>query len=80
MRSMWRKIALRWLGGQGSEALIGDSALIDLLTIGERAPPIRFAVSRRSGVSHHAMNSQQVSDWAVVEPVIVGGFGGDRSR
>src|SRR5271169_4964398 len=61
MRSLWRMIALRWLGGQGSEALTDDSVLIDLLTIGERAPPIGFPVSRRSGVSHHAMNSQQVS-------------------
>ncbi len=60
MRSLWRMIALRWLGGQGSEALTDDSALLDLLTIGESAPPIGFEVSRRSGVSHHAMNSQQV--------------------
>jgi hypothetical protein len=37
MRSLWRMIALRWLGGQGSEALTDDSALLDLLTIGERA-------------------------------------------
>jgi hypothetical protein len=80
MRSLWRMIALRWLGGHGSEALIADSALLDLLTIRERAPPIGFEVSRRSGVSHHAMNSHQVSDQGVVEPVIVGGFGGDRSR
>jgi hypothetical protein len=80
MRSLWRMIALRWLGGQGSEALTDDSALLDLLTIGERAPPIGFAVRRQSGVSHHAMNSQQVADQAVVEPVIIGGFGGDRSR
>jgi hypothetical protein len=80
MRSLWRMIALRWLGGQGSEVLIGDSAVLDLLTIGERAPPIGFEVSRRSGVSYHAINSQQVSDRAVIEPVTVGGLGGDRSR
>jgi hypothetical protein len=80
MRSLWRMIALRWLGGQGSEALIEDSALLDLLTIGERAPPIGFAVSRRAGVSHHAINSQQGSDQAVVEPVIAAKSGGDRSR
>ena len=80
MRSLWRMIALRWLGGQGSEALTGDTALLDLLTIGERAPAIGFAVSRRSGVSHHAMISQQVSDQAIREPVPVEKSAGGRSR
>jgi hypothetical protein len=80
MRSLWRKIALRWLGGQGSDALTDDSAPLDLLTTGERAPPIGFAVSRQSGVSHRAMNSQQVSGQAVVEPVSVGKSGGDSGR
>jgi hypothetical protein len=80
MRSLWRMIALRWLGGQGTEALIGDSALLDLLTIGERAPRIGFEVSRRSGVSHHAMNSHQGSDHAVLEPMIGAKSGADRSR
>lgn len=79
MRSLWRMIALRWLGGQGSGALTDDSALLDLLTIGERAPPIGFEVSRQSGVSHHAMNAQQVSDRAIVEPVTGGKSGGDRA-
>jgi hypothetical protein len=60
--------------------LIGDSALLDLLTIGERAPPIGFEVSRRSGVSHHAMNSQQGSDQAILEPMIGARSGADRSR
>ena len=36
MRSLWRMIALRWLGGQGSEALTDDSALLDLLIDRER--------------------------------------------
>jgi hypothetical protein len=80
MRSLWRMIALRWLGGQGSDALTDDSAVLDLLTIGERAPPLGFKVSRRSGVSHHAMNSRQVSDQAILEPVSVEKSGGDRSR
>jgi hypothetical protein len=25
MRSLWRVLALQWLGGEGSEALTGDS-------------------------------------------------------
>ena len=31
MRSLWRMIAARWLGGQASDALTGDAALLDLL-------------------------------------------------
>jgi hypothetical protein len=81
MRSLWRKVALRWLGGQGSEALTGDSALIDLMLIEESAhASLAFEVRRQSGVSHLAINAQQVSDQAVVEPVTVGKSGGDRSR
>ena len=81
MRSLWRQIALRWLGGQGSEALIEDSALIDLLMIEESAhASLAFEVRRQSGVSHLAMTSQQASDRATVEPMIVAKSGGDRSR
>jgi hypothetical protein len=68
-------IALRWLGGQGSEALTNDSAPLDLLTTREHAPPIGFAVRRQSGVSHHAMNSRQVSVEAAAEPVTAGKIG-----
>ena len=38
MRSLWRLMALRWLGGEGSEALTGDSALLNLLPSGEAGP------------------------------------------
>ena len=81
MRSLWRMIALRWLGGQGSEALTDDSALLDLLMIGQSAlTPLIFEVRRQSGVSHHAIMSRQVSDQAIVEAVTVEKSGGDRSR
>ena len=30
MRSLWRVLALQWLGGDGSEALTGDSTVLDL--------------------------------------------------
>ena len=80
MRSLWRMIATRWLGGQGSEALTGDSAVLDLLMTGEsKQASLGFKVRRQSGVSHQAMISQQVSDQATVEPVIVEKSGGDRS-
>ena len=80
MRSLWRMIALRWLGGQGSEALTDDSGLLDLLMIGERAPPIGFAVSRRSEVSHHALNSQHAWAQVAAEPATIGKSDGDCSR
>ena len=80
MRSLWRMIASRWLGGQGSEALTGDSALLDLLMTRESAQAsLAFKVRRQSGVSYQAMICQ-VSDQATVEPVIVAKSGGDRSR
>ena len=29
MRSLWRILALQWLGGDGSEALTGDSTILE---------------------------------------------------
>jgi hypothetical protein len=81
MRSLWRMIALRWLGGHGSEALTDDSALLDLLIMGENArAPIAIQVRRQSGVSHHAMMARQDPHPASLEPVIVDKSGGDRPR
>jgi hypothetical protein len=58
MRSLWRTIAARWLGGRASDALTGDAVLLDLLTPAEgQASPV-FLV-RQSAVSHRAMMSQQ---------------------
>ena len=34
MRSLWRILALQWLGGDGSEALIGDSTILEGLPYG----------------------------------------------
>ena len=34
MRSLWRMLALQWLGGDGSEALTGDSAILEGLPYG----------------------------------------------
>lgn len=70
MRSLWRMIASRWLGGEGSDALTGDSTLRDLLTIAEpaRTRPA-FEVRRQSEVSHNAMMSRQDRDRAGLGPV-----------
>jgi hypothetical protein len=34
MRSLWRILALQWLGGDGSEALTEDSAILEGLPCG----------------------------------------------
>ena len=54
MLSLWRMMAVRWLGGGASDALTGDVALPDLL---KPADPVAtgFQVRRTSGVSHRAM-------------------------
>ncbi len=59
VRSLWRMIAARWLGGQGSEVLTGDTGLLDLLTQGNRSETMAVTVRRQSGVSHRAMMSRQ---------------------
>lgn len=59
MRSLWRVIAARWLGGKGSEALTGETTLFDILAEAERARPPAVVVRREVRVSHQAMMSQQ---------------------
>ncbi len=59
MRSLWRMIAARWLGGQATDALTGDAALLDLLTPVDANAPPPFVVRRHAEVSHRAMMSQQ---------------------
>lgn len=58
MRSLWRLLALRWLGGHGSEGLAGSSTILEAVMSGEetQAAPA-FDVRREPGVSHHAMMS-----------------------
>jgi hypothetical protein len=54
MRSLWRILALRWLGGDGSEALTGDSAILEGL-LGEGRPIGAFDVRREPQVSRQAI-------------------------
>ena len=54
MRSLWRILALQWLGGDGSEALTADSAILEGLLQGAR-PMDAFNVRREPQVSRHAM-------------------------
>jgi len=56
MRSLWRILALQWLGGDGSEALTGDSAILEGLLDGGYARPMRaFDVRREPQVSRQAI-------------------------
>ena len=62
MRSLWRLLALQWLNGKGSEALAGDSVVLEtLLSLGKHAQPaLTFDVRRIPGVSHRVMMAQAV--------------------
>ena len=85
MRSLWRMIASRWLGGQGSSALTDDSGLIDLLLTGESASARpAFRVSRQSTVSHRVLMGRQEPEPADAElgpaPLIVEKFDGGGRR
>jgi hypothetical protein len=48
MRSLWRCMAVQWLGGQGSEVLTGDSALLDLLPTAQAVAVFRVTRDRQS--------------------------------
>ena len=54
MRSLWRILASQWLRGDGSEALTGDSAILEGL-VGERRPMSAFDVRREPQVSRQAI-------------------------
>ena len=63
MRSLWRMLALQWLGGDGSDGLAGDSTVLDVITalqfVVDHLQPATAAFSsrREPGVSHRAMMS-----------------------
>jgi hypothetical protein len=61
MRSLWRILALQWLGGEGSEALTADSTVLDMLFGAPSEAMQTFDVERTSGVSHQAMMSPGVT-------------------
>jgi hypothetical protein len=80
MRSLWRILALQWLGGEGSEALTADSAVADILMMGEHDRATRmFDVQRQSGASHHAMMSPNQGHLPTSEPATEEEFQNDSS-
>jgi hypothetical protein len=68
MRSLWRVLALRWLGGHGSEGLAGSSMILEAVISGEQAQasPV-FDVRREPGVSHRAMTLPEPGGRLAVE-------------
>jgi hypothetical protein len=65
MRSLWKKMALRWLAGRASERLTGDS-LIDLLMAPAAVHSPAFLVVRCE-VSPHAIMAHPDRDHAAAQ-------------
>jgi hypothetical protein len=58
MRSLWRILALQWLGGRASEALTADSAILEGLFRSGYTPPLEtYDVRPEPQVSHRALTS-----------------------
>lgn len=60
MRSFWRMMAARWLGGEPSAALTSDSALLDMVMQPSPRRPTGFVVSRQSEASANALLARHV--------------------
>jgi len=54
MRSLWRRLASRWLSGAGSAALSEDSAVLDAIFADRADPPDPFDVKRVAATAHRA--------------------------
>ena len=55
MRSLWRELALEWLGGEASEALTVDSSFLFRFAVTAETPSPRVRVTRLDGVSDQAV-------------------------
>jgi hypothetical protein len=55
MRSIWRELALQWLGGDASEALTADSPFLDRFPLAPATEVPAIIVTRADGVSHQAL-------------------------
>jgi hypothetical protein len=63
MHSLWRILALQWLGGEGSDALAADATLDGILTSGERAQVAGgFDVQRQSAAPRQTSVSPSSED------------------
>jgi hypothetical protein len=57
MRSLWRRLALQWLGGEGSAALTEESAVLDMIFAEPARATQVFDVERTAGASHRTVSS-----------------------
>ena len=58
MRSLWRILALQWLGGRASEALTADSAILEgFFRDVDSRPTGAYDVRPELQVSHRALTS-----------------------
>ena len=58
MRSLWRILALRWLGGRASEGLTADSAILEgLFRSGQGRAIEAYDIRPEPRVSHRALIS-----------------------
>jgi hypothetical protein len=71
-------MAVRWLGGEASDALIDDAGLLDLLMQQDRYVPPAVLVQRQSGMSHRAMMLQQEQSISEDESLLDQFLGRDR--
>jgi hypothetical protein len=70
MRSLWRILALQWLGGEASESLTGESEILELLMSDEHAARTQvYDVQPAAGISHQAM-SRNAEHWPDPEIVV----------
>ena len=61
MRSLWREMAARWLGGPGADAVTGDAVLLDVLPVRDGRADPAFLV-RREPDTPHPRAMQQIRD------------------
>ena len=69
MRSLWKQMARRWLGGRASQRLTGDS-LIDALMVPVAARTPAFLVERRCEASPYAIMAPPDRDCTAEQRVI----------
>jgi len=85
MRSLWRILALQWLGGRGSEALTADSPILEgLFRSGHVRPTGTYDVRPEPQVSHRAIISavpdERVDQEIPLEEVLRSGRPGRYTR
>jgi hypothetical protein len=69
MRSMWRDLALQWLGGEASEGLTEESSFLDRFPLAPETGMPAILVTRTGGVSYAAL-LRETADPLLPAPII----------